>query len=109
MQYIPTNLQNDFLNTARKERKRVEVYLVNGIKLTGSIASFDQFVVMLSGPGGTQIVYKSAVSTIQVPTGVRQPASGARLEGRTNFGGESKEGVVVTRKRRFTGSDGGNE
>ncbi|WP_430869782.1 RNA chaperone Hfq [Cupriavidus basilensis] len=109
MQPIPTNLQNDFLNTARKERKRVEVYLVNGIKLTGSIESFDQFVVMLSGPGGTQIVYKSAISTIQVPAGVRQMGSGARPEGRTSFGSEPKEGVVVTRKRRFTGGDSRNE
>ncbi|GAB7543343.1 hypothetical protein CS8_030150 [Cupriavidus sp. 8B] len=109
MQPIPVNPQNDFLNTARKERKRVEVYLVNGIKLTGSIASFDQFVVMLSGAGGMQIVYKSAISTIQAPTGVRQPSSGTRPEGRTSFGGESKEGVAVTRKRRFTGSDGASK
>lgn len=109
MQRIPTNPQNDFLNAARKERKRVEVYLVNGIKLTGSIASFDQFVVMLSGPGGMQIVYKRAISTIQVPTGVHHPDSGARSEGRTNLGGESKEGVVVTRKRHVAGGDSGNE
>ncbi|GAB7546838.1 hypothetical protein CS8_065230 [Cupriavidus sp. 8B] len=97
------------MNTARKERKRVEVYLVNGIKLTGSIASFDQFVVMLSGPGGMQIVYKRVISTIQVPTGTRPSGSGARPEGRTNFGGESKEGVVVTRERRVTRADDGNE
>ncbi|WP_432258044.1 RNA chaperone Hfq [Cupriavidus sp. TMH.W2] len=109
MQLEDPNSQNAFLNTARKERKRVEVYLVNGIKLTGSIESFDQFVVMLGGPGGTQIVYKRAISTIQVPTGVRQAGSGTRSEGRTNFGSEPKEGVVVKRKRRFTGGDGGNE
>jgi host factor-I protein len=109
MQPIPTNSQNDFLNTARKERKRVEVYLVNGIKLTGSIASFDQFVVMLSGPGGMQIVYKRAISTIQVATSTRPSGSGVRPEGRTNVGSESKEAVVVTRKRRVTGGDSGNE
>jgi host factor-I protein len=109
MQSIPTNSQNDFLNTVRKERTRVEVYLVNGIKLTGSIASFDQFVVMLSGPGGMQIIYKRAISTIQAPAGVRQPGSGTRPEGRTSLGGESKESVAVTRKRRFTGSDGGSK
>ena len=109
MQSIPTNLQNDFLNTARKERKRVEVYLVNGIKLTGLIESFDQFVVMLSWPGGMQIVYKSAISTVQAPTSVRQPGSGARPEGHTSFGSEPKDGVVVTRKRRFTEGDSGNE
>ncbi|KAI3608552.1 RNA-binding protein Hfq (plasmid) [Cupriavidus necator H850] len=109
MQLEDINSQNGFLNTARKERKRVEVYLVNGIKLTGTIESFDQFVVMLRGAGGTQIVYKRAISTIQVPTGVRQPGSGARPEGRTNSGSESKEGAVATRKRSVTGRDSGNE
>jgi len=55
--------QNDFLNSARKERKPVEVYLVNGIKLVGSIASFDRFVVVLGAPGGgMQAIYKSAIS-----------------------------------------------
>ncbi|WP_082055331.1 RNA chaperone Hfq [Cupriavidus basilensis] len=101
--------QNDFLNSARKERKRVEVYLVNGIKLTGSIASFDQYVVMLSGPGGMQIVYKRAISTIQAPTGVRQPGSGARPDSRTNAGSDSKEPLAVTGKRSPTGENGGNE
>lgn len=109
MQPEDPNPQNGFLNTARKERKRVEVYLVNGIKLTGAIESFDQFVLMLSGPNGTQIVYKSSISTIQVPTGVRQPGSATRPEGRTSFGSEPKGGAVVTRKRRFTGGDSGNE
>lgn len=108
MQLEDPNSQNGFLNTARKERKRVEVYLVNGIKLTGTIESFDQFVVMLRGPGGTQIVYKRAISTIQVPTGVRQPGSGARPEGRTSLGSDSDVPVAVTRRRRVTGADGGN-
>ncbi|AVK72177.1 RNA chaperone Hfq [Cupriavidus necator] len=71
--------QNEFLNAARKERKRVEVYLVNGVRLTGSIASFDQFVVMLSSPGGgMQTIYKSAISTIQVQTAARQAGSSTR-------------------------------
>lgn len=65
--------QNDFLNAARKERKRVEVYLVNGVRLIGTVESFDPFVVMLSSPGGDmQTIYKSAISTIQVQAGVRQ-------------------------------------
>ncbi|SDE01979.1 host factor-I protein [Cupriavidus sp. YR651] len=94
--------QNDFLNTARKEQRRVEVYLVNGVRLIGSIASFDQFVVMLSSPGGgMQTIYKSAISTIQVQTGVRQSGSP------TANSSESTTPYLVERKRRpVTGGDG---
>lgn len=97
-------LQNDFLNAARKERKRVEVYLVNGVRLIGAIESFDQFVVMLSSPGGgMQTIYKSAISTIQVQSGVRQ--SGPR----TANDSESTTPSVVERKRRPITTGGGGK
>ena len=41
------SLQDPFLNTLRKERIPVAIYLVNGIKLQGQIESFDQFVILL--------------------------------------------------------------
>jgi host factor-I protein len=63
--------QNDFMNAARKELKRVEIYLVNGIRLTGCIESFDQYLVMLRTPVGLQGIYKRAISTIQLDTGTR--------------------------------------
>jgi host factor-I protein len=63
--------QNDFINAARKERKRVEVYLVNGIRLVGYIESFDQYLVMLRTSAGLQGIYKRAISTIQHDTGSR--------------------------------------
>lgn len=63
------NSQNETLNALRKERKRVAVFLVNGIKLVGHIESFDQYVVMLSSAGGTQAVYKHGISTVQEDTG----------------------------------------
>jgi host factor-I protein len=62
------NIQDPFLNTLRKERVPVSVFLVNGIKLQGQIDSFDQFVVMLKNTV-TQMVYKHAISTI-VPSRV---------------------------------------
>ncbi|AOK47207.1 RNA-binding protein hfq [Burkholderia sp. MSMB617WGS] len=65
--------QNDFINAARKERKRVEIYLVNGIRLTGCIESFDQYLVMLRTPVGLQGIYKRAISTIQLDTGGSRP------------------------------------
>jgi host factor-I protein len=56
-------LQEPFLNTLRKERIPVSVYLVNGIKLQGQVESFDQFVVLLRN-AVSQMVYKHAISTI---------------------------------------------
>ena len=57
------SLQEPFLNTLRKERIPVSIYLVNGIKLQGQIESFDQFVVLLKN-NVSQMVYKHAISTI---------------------------------------------
>jgi host factor-I protein len=57
------NLQDPFLNTLRKERVPVAIFLKNGIKLQGTIESFDQYVVMLKNVA-TQIVYKHAISTV---------------------------------------------
>ncbi|KVL59341.1 RNA-binding protein hfq [Burkholderia cepacia] len=92
--------QNDFINSARKERKRVEIYLVNGIRLTGCIESFDQYLVMLRTPVGLQGIYKRAISTIQLDTGgsrpggsggPRGPRTGGRPGGREG-GGHSPYG-----------------
>ena len=56
-------LQDPFLNTLRKEKIPVSIYLVNGIKLQGVVESFDQFVVLLRNTV-SQMVYKHAISTI---------------------------------------------
>ncbi|MBU0456081.1 MAG: RNA chaperone Hfq [Pseudomonadota bacterium] len=56
-------LQDHFLNTLRKEKVSVSIYLMNGIKLQGIVESFDQYVVMLKS-SVTQMVYKHAISTI---------------------------------------------
>lgn len=60
----PHSLQDPFLNLLRKEGVPVNVYLVNGIKLTGQIDAFDQFVIVLKN-ASSQMVYKHAVSTVQ--------------------------------------------
>ena len=57
------SLQDPFLNSLRKDRVPVAIFLVNGIKLQGHIESFDQYVVMLKNTI-TQMVYKHAISTI---------------------------------------------
>ena len=57
------SLQDPFLNTLRKEKIPVSIYLVNGIKLQGQVESFDQFVVLLKN-SVSQMVYKHAISTV---------------------------------------------
>lgn len=56
-------LQDPYLNTLRKERIPVSIFLVNGIKLQGQIESFDQFVVLLKNTV-SQMIYKHAISTV---------------------------------------------
>lgn len=64
------SLQDPYLNTLRKERIPVSIYLVNGIKLQGQIESFDQFVVLLRN-SVSQMVYKHAISTVVPSRNVR--------------------------------------
>jgi host factor-I protein len=68
------SLQDPFLNTLRKERVPVSIYLVNGIKLQGQIDSFDQFVVLLKN-SVSQMVYKHAISTVVPACAIRLPSS----------------------------------
>ncbi|MDJ0927809.1 MAG: RNA chaperone Hfq [Gammaproteobacteria bacterium] len=66
-------LQDPFLNMLRKEKVPVSIYLVNGIKLQGTVDSFDQFVVLLKN-SVNQMVYKHAISTVVPSRNVRLPS-----------------------------------
>lgn len=65
-------IQEPFLNALRKERIPVSIFMKNGIKLQGTIESFDQFVVMLKNVS-TQVVFKHAISTVVPSRNVRLP------------------------------------
>ncbi len=73
------SLQDPFLNTLRKERVPVSIFLVNGIKLQGQIESFDQFVVLLRN-SVSQMVYKHAISTVVPARSVKLPRSDDETE-----------------------------
>ena len=66
------SLQDPFLNTLRKERVPVSIFLVNGIKLQGQIESFDQFVVLLKN-NVSQMIYKHAISTVVPARNIKLP------------------------------------
>ena len=57
------HLQDKFLNKLRKDKVQVSIFLVNGIKLDGTIDSFDSYTILLKNKV-TQSVYKHAISTI---------------------------------------------
>jgi host factor-I protein len=58
------NIQDSFLNTARKERHNITIYLVSGVKLTGRIRSFDKYSVVLETGNQEQLIFKHAISTV---------------------------------------------
>jgi host factor-I protein len=58
------NIQDSFLNTARKERTSITIYLLSGVKLTGRIRSFDKYSVVLETNNQEQLIFKHAISTV---------------------------------------------
>ncbi len=58
------NLQDIFLNNARKDKIHVSIFLVNGVQLKGYVKGFDSFTVVLDSEGRQQLIYKHAISTI---------------------------------------------
>lgn len=65
------NLQDKFLNTIRKDKMPVTVFLVNGVKLQGVITWFDNFSMLLKRDAHAQLIYKHAISTIMPSAPVR--------------------------------------
>ena len=59
-----SSLHDTFLNSVRKNKNPVTLFLVNGVKLQGVITWFDNFSVLLRREGTVQLVYKHAISTI---------------------------------------------
>jgi host factor-I protein len=62
-------IQDGFLNSARKERSNVTIYLMSGVKLTGRIKSFDKYSVILEAGSQEQLIFKHAISTVSLPRG----------------------------------------
>jgi host factor-I protein len=58
------NIQDTFLNTVRKDKSTITIYLVSGVKLTGRIRSFDKYSVLLENNAQEQLIFKHAISTV---------------------------------------------
>jgi host factor-I protein len=81
------NIQDTFLNTVRKDKSPITIYLVSGVKLTGKIRSFDKYSVLLENNAQEQLIFKHAIST--VVSGRVGPHTDARTEARSDSRSQS--------------------
>jgi len=73
------NIQDTFLNAARKERSSITIYLMSGVKLTGRIRSFDKYSVVLETNNQEQLIFKHAISTVAVGKGAHSYSEKPRV------------------------------
>ncbi len=64
MQKTIINIQDVFLNGARRDRTPITMFLMNGFQMRGTVSAFDSFTVVLESDGKQQLVYKHAISTM---------------------------------------------
>ncbi|MBI3209021.1 MAG: RNA chaperone Hfq [Candidatus Solibacter usitatus] len=70
MEKLAQNIQETFLNTARRDKTFLTIYLMSGVKLSGRIKSFDKYSVVLETNNQEQLIFKHAISTVVVPKGM---------------------------------------
>ena len=70
MEKSSQNLQDSFLNMARRDRIGITIYLMSGVKLTGRIRGFDKYSVIMESGQQQQLIFKHAISTVALPRGV---------------------------------------
>ncbi len=70
---LQQNIQEAFLNNARKDKTFLTVYLMSGVKLSGRIKSFDKYSVILEASNQEQLIFKHAISTVVVSKGAHMP------------------------------------
>ena len=98
----PASLQDQFLNSARKSKVSLTLFLLKGVKLQGVITSFDAFSLLLRREGTSQLVYKHSISTIMAAKPLDLPAAydreGVKLSLQDSFLGAAareKSGVTM--------------
>src|SRR5579875_3048549 len=76
MEKLAQNIQEAFLNNARKDKTFLTIYLMSGVKLSGRIKSFDKYSVVLEANQQEQLIFKHAISTVVVSKPVHGSHSG---------------------------------
>jgi host factor-I protein len=89
------NIQDSFLNTARKERTNITIYLLSGVKLTGRIRSFDKYSVVLETNNQEQLIFKHAISTVAMTRASHHPAEKSSPAGVAEAASEPRPSETV--------------
>ena len=84
------NIQDSFLNTARKDKTPITIYLMSGVKLTGRIRSFDKYSVVLESNNQEQLIFKHAISTVVLTRGQHYAHGGVERHGGQSAGHEAE-------------------
>ncbi|MBK5291159.1 MAG: RNA chaperone Hfq [Acidobacteriia bacterium] len=92
---LTQNIQEAFLNSARKDRIFLTIYLMSGVKLSGRIKSFDKYSVILESNNQEQLIFKHAISTVVIGKPVHASASMHSTAG-AGAGASSLPGVPMT-------------
>ena len=87
------NIQDSFLNNARKDKIVLTIYLMSGVKLSGRIKSFDKYSLVLETNNQEQLIFKHAISTVVTQKTSHSYASSSQAAATT--GGGSTPGVPV--------------
>ncbi len=81
MEKLAQNIQEAFLNNARKDKTFLTIYLMSGVKLSGRIKSFDKYSVILETNNQEQLIFKHAISTVVVSKPMHSGAHSASVVG----------------------------
>jgi host factor-I protein len=108
------NIQDTFLNTVRKDKSPITIYLVSGVKLTGRIRSFDKYSVLLENNSQEQLIFKHAISTVVSGRGgmhaeVRSDVRGeARVDTHRPAAAPAAAGTAAVAPTESAGTQGGH-
>jgi len=80
------NIQDSFLNNARKDKISLTIYLMSGVKLSGRIKSFDKYSLVLETSNQEQLIFKHAISTVVTQKAFHSHASSSQAAVQGNSG-----------------------
>ncbi len=92
------NIQDTFLNTVRKDKSPITIYLVSGVKLTGKIRSFDKYSVLLENNSQEQLIFKHAISTVVSGRAGAHARAAARIASLSRYGRQFRLRVPCLRR-----------
>ncbi len=88
------NIQDSFLNNARKDKIVLTIYLMSGVKLSGRIKSFDKYSLVLETNNQEQLIFKHAISTVVTQKSSHSYAGSSQAASQSSTGGNAP-GVPV--------------